>query len=139
MSVAPFLFQRQEQGEGRTAGLAVTLDQALVLANYVLGDRQSQSSTFSPAADHGVKNTFDDVRRNAGAVIDHFQSAHQAVACLANGKLAQRASAQGNAALFQRAVFGYRLHGVAHNIQQCLNQLFAIGKDVRNAGIIITL
>ena len=93
------MFQWQEDRERGVAGMAFTFDQALVLADDVLGNGQAQPGTVRAAADHGKEDGFLQFRRNAGAVVDDLDLGNQAVAHMADGELAQSAGAQADACL----------------------------------------
>src|SRR5471030_1625977 len=103
------------------ARMAVTLDQALVLTDDVLGDRKPEPGTVRAAADHRVKNGFLKVGRNPGAVVDDFDLAHQPMTYMSDGELAHRAGAQGDAAQAQFVLPADGLHRVAHDIEHGLD------------------
>src|SRR3990167_8107257 len=50
------LFQRQGDREKGVARVALTLDQALMLTDDVLGNRQAQTGAVGTTADHGVED-----------------------------------------------------------------------------------
>lgn len=88
------MFQRQVNREGGMASVAFTLDQALVLADDVLGNGQAQPGTVRAATDHGIEEGFLQFRRDAWAVVDDLYPRYQAVTHVADGELAQGAAAQ---------------------------------------------
>ena len=81
--------------------MALTLDQALVLTDDVLGNGQAQPGTVRAAADHRKENGFLQFRRDARAVVDDLDLGHQTMADVADGELAHGAGAQADAAQAQ--------------------------------------
>ena len=63
------LVQGQEDRKYGVAGVALAFDQALMLADDVLGDGQAQAGAVRAAADHGVEDGFLQLRRNTRAVV----------------------------------------------------------------------
>src|SRR5690554_5867277 len=117
---------------------AVAFDQAVVQVYGRLRNGKSEPGTLRPAADHRVENTLCDFAGNPGAVVDDIKTAHHPVIALANGEVALNAGAQpDHATLADHARFLEGLHGVANDIEYCLDELLPVAKNVGDARIVI--
>src|SRR5712692_8679379 len=105
-----------------------------MLINNRLRDGEPKASAFSPAGDHRIKDMFAQRFWNPRPIVFYLGTQHQPVPFLANGKLALYPRTQMN-----DAAFYYRLHGIAHDVQHRLNELFGISRDLGYTWIIISL
>ena len=120
------------------AGVALTLDQSLVLTNDVLRNGQPQPGAIRAAADHWKEKGVLQLGWNAWPVVDDFDLGDQPVPNVANGELAHGACPQADTAQTQLILAANGLHCVAHNIEHGLNHLFAVDEQVRQAWVVIT-
>ena len=65
-----------------------------MLADDALGNGKAQAGATGTATDHRIENVLHQLRRNAGAVVDNVDPAHEPVASVANGELAQGAGTE---------------------------------------------
>ena len=72
--------------KGRIARFAVTVNQAIVLRNKVLGNTQAKAGALGTMGDHGEKYFIFDIGADARAVVTNTYAAHQTMAVIANGE-----------------------------------------------------
>ena len=119
------------------AGVALTLDQSLVLTDDVLGNGQSQPGAVRAAADHWKEQSVLQLGGDARAVVDNFDFGHQSMADMADGELAHGPGTQADAAQAQLVLAANGLHGVTHNIEHGLNHLFTVDQQVGQARVVV--
>ena len=93
----------------------------------------AQPGSVRATADHRVEERVLQFGGNARAVVDDLDARHQAMTDMADGELAQRAGAQGQAAQAQLVLPGEGLHGVAHDIE---HGLIICSRSIRTSGML---
>ena len=71
---------------------AFTLNGAVMVQNKILGNGQPQTGSPFPPGDQRIEHAFEDIRRNAGTIVDDLKLQRQPVAFLGQRDLAQRAN-----------------------------------------------
>ena len=101
-----------------------------MLADDALGNGKAESGARGPTTDHGVKDVLQQLRRDARAVVYNVDPAHQSVTAMADGELPQGPAAKGNGGRCGTPACGFvferRLHGVAGDVQEGLDQLLFV-------------
>src|SRR5690554_2382259 len=123
---------RQEDGKAGSTGLALHIDQPLMLFDESLGNRQSEAAAAT-AGHQGIEDFAADFFRNAGAVVDNLQFQRQKEAPFGEGYLAGNAGAQMN---FAVSVDG--LGGVPNDVQNGLDQLLRVSGEVGQTDVVVT-
>ena len=123
----------QQNGEAGVAGMAVDLDHSVVLLDEALGEGQAQAASTFPPRDQRIEDRVADLFRDPGAVVDYLQFQCQFETALGERDLARDPGAQLDVAAPLQ-----RLRRIPGDVEDGLDQLFAIGGEIGQAGVEIT-
>jgi len=116
----------------------VALDRPAVASDQILRNGQAQPRPLGPTRDHGIEDLLGEFARDAGAVVDDVDPDDQAVAMVADGELALRTRGQNDLRRMAALRLGqHRLDGVAHDVEDGLDQLVRVGPEQRQTGVVI--
>src|SRR5574343_1561750 len=130
-------WQRNQDLEIRTTGLAVALDQAMVLLHKGLGQREPQSRAAFPAGHERVEGPALDRVRYAGPVVHHMQFQCQAITLFAKGHLTADAGPERDLRIALRHALCQRLCGVVRNVEHGLDQLFTVPPKLGDRDVVV--
>ena len=99
-----------------------------------LGDGEAKTSAFRSAGDHGVKQMFFKVFRNAGAVVLYIDLGHEFVLGGTDGKQSFHSGSKSKS--WVNNVLK-RLHRVASDVQNNLHHLLKIDADLGNRRVVV--
>ena len=109
----------------------------MVLRDKGLCQCQAEAGTAFTSGHQRIENTLPDARWNTGAIIDDLQMDADTVALSGQGDLPLCTCAKSDAGVFG-LVLHHRLHGIAGDIQHCLDQFFTVTDQFGQAGVVIT-
>src|SRR5580698_4645548 len=132
-------FERQHDLEFSAARPAFHFDQAIMLLDKCLGERQAKSTAIFPARYERIKDPVPDVLGNAGAVVTDMQDQCQFMQALADRDLASDARTQLDLRVALRDPFTQRFRRVANDIEQGLDKLLLVATQVGHAHVIVAL
>src|SRR5574338_94416 len=122
----------QQDGEAGAPRLAVHFNEAVVLLDEALGQGQAQAAAPFPPGHQGIENLVADALRDTRAVVDDLQFQCQAETPLGKGDLARHPGAQADLALPLEG-----LGRIAGDVEDGLDELFPVGVDLRQAGVVV--
>src|SRR5574343_184094 len=126
------LFDRQAQREDCVAGVARTIDGAVMVLDEILGDGQPQSTTALAPGNQRIEHPLADFIGNARAVVDDLDFHGQAITLLGQRHLAQRPGPENDLTLAVHC-----LRRVPGNVQHRLDQLLTVANQLRQAGVVV--
>src|SRR5574343_1445899 len=126
------LFDRQAQREDGVAGVARTIDGAVMVLDEILGDGQPQSTTALAPGNQRIEHPLADFIGNARAVVDDLDFHGQAITLLGQRHLAQRPGPENDLPLAVHC-----LRRVPGNVQHRLDQLLTVANQLRQAGVVV--
>src|SRR5688572_15340707 len=134
MFAEPVVVEGQQDREHGASGPALELDQAVVAADQVLCNGEAKAGAARAPRHKRIEDRVLELHRNARSVVLDLDAGDDAVVAAADACIGERARAQHDATLRADG-----LHGVAPEIQECLDHEVPVQAHARKARVVVAL
>src|SRR5690606_6139344 len=130
----PSLQQREQYSEIRQTRPTLAFNQTPVLLHKRLGKWQAEPAAAFPSCNQGKEDAIEQATWYSRSIVDDMQFQCQLMPDPGNDHMPGNPGAQPDDALACQ-----RLRGIAHQVEQCLDQLLLVGYQLRQAGVVVAL